>query len=75
MVELFANAKNIVVVSDDKEIKLFVKSYGAKSMSVEEFLGVEEKGLKGGRDLEAEEGITYSQMHKINEELRRLWLS
>ncbi|MCX5706327.1 MAG: NYN domain-containing protein [Candidatus Omnitrophica bacterium] len=69
LVELSANPKNIVVVSDDKEISLFIKAIGAKKMTVEEFLA----SAKKRADPEEPE-ITYSAMHKINEELRKLWL-
>lgn len=71
--ELVSNPKNLIVVSDDKEISIFIKSCGAKSISVEEFLGSKDKA---GKLLPlSEEELTYSQMHKINEELKKLWLS
>lgn len=71
--ELVANPKNLIVVSDDKEISFFIKSCGAKSISVEEFLGSKDKA--GKLSVLSEEELTYSQMHKINEELKKLWLS
>lgn len=74
LVELAYAPKNIIVVSDDKEIKFFVRSCGAKSMSVEDFVGAqEERALR--KNLTPETEISYTQMHKINEELKKLWLS
>ncbi len=69
MVERSANPRNIAVVSDDKGISLFVKAAGAKSKSIEEFIG---KSLEEKELLKPE--LTYSQMHKINQELRQIWL-
>ena len=74
LVELIPHPKNVVVVSDDKEIRLFAKSCRAKAESVEEFLSFQDKlSHKGAGAPEPE--ISYTQMHKINEELRKLWLS
>jgi predicted RNA-binding protein with PIN domain len=73
MVEASGNPKNMVVVSDDKQIRIFIKSVGARAMNVEEFLGVD-KRLRSRREALAEPEITYTQMHKINEELSKLWL-
>jgi len=75
LVELTSAPKNIIVVSDDKEIAFFVRSCGARSMSVEDFLGTREKKRLAGKKIPPEPEISYTQMHKINEELRRLWLS
>ena len=74
LVELIPNPKNVVVVSDDKEIRLFAKSCRAELESVEEFLSFQDKltRLKNGIP---EIELTYTQMHKINEELKKLWLS
>lgn len=73
IVEESNNAKNIVLVSDDKEIRLFAKSYGAKIQGIEEFISGKEKFQKNKKDMLKPE-LTYSQMHKINQELRRIWL-
>ena len=62
-----------MVVSGDKEIKSFAKIYGAKAMSVEDFIPLETKKAKVGEDAIKPE-LNYSQMHKINEELSKLWL-
>jgi predicted RNA-binding protein with PIN domain len=75
LVELTSTPKNIIVVSDDKEIIFFVRSCGARSMSAEDFLGTRKKKGSVGKKTPPEPEISYTQMHKINEELRKLWLS
>ena len=70
MVENCANPKNIIVVSDDKEIKFFIRTCGARPMSAEEFLAHPE--AKHKEPVKPE--LTFTQMHKINQELRKLWL-
>ncbi len=75
MVESFENPRNIIVVSSDNEIRNFVKSCGAGVLTVEEFLQrpkKKQKALSG--DLSYKPDLNYSQMHKINAELRKKWL-
>ena len=74
LVELIPNPKNVVVVSDDKEIGFFAKSCRAKLESVEDFISFQDK-LTRIKNAAPEAEITYTQMHKINEELKKLWLS
>lgn len=73
MVEVSSNPKNIVVVSDDKEIKLFVKSLGGQTRSVEEFINRKANLQSREKNLLKPE-LTYSQIHQINQELRKIWL-
>lgn len=70
LVEESAQPKNIVVVSDDKQIKFTVRLLGAVVMGVEEFIGRDKQDKKE----DPEPLLNYSQMHKINQELRKLWL-
>jgi predicted RNA-binding protein with PIN domain len=74
LVEGTGNIKNIIVVSDDREIKFFVKSSKAKCIGIEEFMGQDEKvkTIKENDSVKSE--LNYSQMHKINEELKKIWL-
>ena len=74
MVEESADRKNIVVVSDDKEIKFMAKTMGARHMGIEAFIvpKLKSKGYVQGSTPEPE--LSYIQMHKINQELRKLWL-
>jgi len=74
LVEQTANRKNIIAVSDDKEIKFMVKSLRAKALGVDEFFSVKEKAKNDRKEEMIEAGLNYTQMQKINEELSRLWL-
>lgn len=68
-----ANVKNTLVISDDKEIMVFARGCGALTQGVEEFLGSKRKAEAGKEDL-AKAELSYSQIHNINNELRKLWL-
>ncbi|MFA5361943.1 MAG: NYN domain-containing protein [Candidatus Omnitrophota bacterium] len=74
IVESSGNPNAMVVVSDDREIRFFARSAGARVMGVEEFLAV--KGTKPGKHGDDSESVdlNYSQREIINEELRKLWL-
>lgn len=70
------DAKQMVVVSDDKEIKFCVRNLGAKVLSVKEFI---EKGLPnrrptGKKMISPQEKKLPSQTKEITQELERLWL-
>jgi len=73
MVETSKNPKNIVVVSDDREIIFFVKSIGSRSIGVEEFINPQVKPQRKKEDLIKPE-LNFSQINKINQELKALWL-
>jgi predicted RNA-binding protein with PIN domain len=75
MVESSKSPRDIVVVSDDREIQFFIKSVGARSIGVEEFVnqGAGSRQHKKEEDLNKPE-LNYSQMSKINQELKGLWL-
>ena len=73
MVETSKNPKNIVVVSDDREIIFFVKSIGASSIGIEEFINPQVKPQRKKEDLIKSE-LNFSQINKINQELKALWL-
>ncbi len=73
MVEGSKNPKNIVVVSDDREIKFFIKSAGASAIGVEEFIIPEENPQRRKEGLIKPE-LNYSQISKIDQELKKLWL-
>jgi hypothetical protein len=72
LLELTDQPKNMVVVSDDKEVSLFARFMRAKSVSVEAFIKDDEVAKR--RYVPDDVKLNYSQMHKINEELKRLWL-
>lgn len=73
ILEDLPNPKNAVVVSDDKEIRFFAKSLRANVIGVKEFISRQEKVPEDNKDALKPE-LTYSQMHKINQELRQVWL-
>lgn len=74
LLEESGNKKNIVVVSNDREIQDFVKMYGATAMGIEEFIGSDKRrSQKAGEDV-SEPKLTYTQMQKVNDEFRKLWL-
>jgi len=74
MVEKADNPKNVVVVSDDKEITFFAKSCGAKVLNIQEFINRGKKLINLQRPEPLKPELSYTQMHKINQELRRIWL-
>lgn len=67
------NSKNTIVVSDDRQIILFIRSSGGKVLSVEEFISPKEKVPDKEKESSKPE-LNYSQMQKINEELKKIWL-
>jgi len=78
LVESKTNPKDIVVVSDDKEIGFFVKSTGARVIGVEEFISrKKELPARQRTDIDTltiKPELTHSQIQKINQELRKIWL-
>ncbi len=72
MVETSKDPKNIAVVSDDREIIFFIKSVGASAIGVEEFINPEGNPQKKEDLIKTE--LNYSQISKINQELKALWL-
>lgn len=70
--ETSKNPRNIVVVSDDRGIIFFIKSVGALSMCVQDFLCPGKK--ERTREEPVKTQLNYSQVNKINEELKKIWL-
>jgi len=73
LVERAKNPKEIVVVSDDREIIFFVKYCGARSMKVREFLSPSAPKTQK-KDLDDEKRIPAEVQFHINEELKKIWL-
>lgn len=72
IVEGAKNPKELVVVSNDRDITLFSRRLGAKIQSVEEFLASKRKArAKASDDIK---NIPASAEFKITEELRKKWL-
>jgi predicted RNA-binding protein with PIN domain len=78
MVEALGNPANTMVVSDDKEIKFFVKAAGARSVSVEDFINpVSKQEVNRLRSKEKDllkPELSYTQIDRINQELKAIWL-
>lgn len=73
IVESYGNPKNIIVVSDDKQIQSAVKSLNASVSAAQDFIAAGEKQKRNSAD-EPDTKVNYSQMQRINQELRKLWL-
>ncbi len=79
MLEKVAQPKNTIVVSDDREIRFFAGDAGAWAQGVEDFVGLEGKSshrerTKKCRDDSSEPQLNYSDICRINKELRKRWL-
>ena len=76
LVEESGQPRNIIVVSDDKGVQLAVRFLNAQVCAVEEFL-CGKKSLRA-QDLARQDSeeckISYSNMQKINAELKKKWL-
>lgn len=73
IIEGLKPAKNLIVVSDDNEIRYFARSAGAGMLGVEEFIN-KKKNLRNSNNEASDAKLTYAQMHKVNEELKKIWL-
>jgi len=78
LVEESMQPKEIRVVSDDKEIRLFIKFSGASGLSVEEFVKPAQKERDRSKNYlslsETKPELNQSQILRINQELERRWL-
>jgi len=74
MLEGAKNPANIVVVSDDKEVKLSARINRARSMGIEEFLAAP-KPRPNRKEGLPEAELSAQECRKINDELEKLWLN
>ena len=79
IIERCRDPKAFVVVSDDKEIKLYTRALGAKVLGVKEFcaglFGPVAKKIRPGKSSGGVgQKVTLTQADKINKELEKLWL-
>ena len=81
MVEQYPHKKSVVVVSNDKDITLYVRALGAAVLSVKEFLGTASR--KTSRPLSndqrakaatASKYVSLTDQTKINQELEKIWI-
>jgi len=73
ILEASLNPKNIVVVSDDKEVRFFASGCRAKIESVVDFLGRAKNTAVNSKEIR-ETILTYTEVRDINEELKKKWL-
>jgi predicted RNA-binding protein with PIN domain len=73
LIEESGQRKGIVVVSDDRQVQDAARALGANVSSIEEFVGKKDRQKKR-LDNSLEQKVTYSDMEKINSELRKIWL-
>lgn len=76
-----ANKKNIVVVTNDKQIQYYIRAVGAKICSVQDFLKKANLSKDEGKTEKKKahlkpniKEIPHSTVQKINLELKKLWL-
>ena len=84
IVDAKANKKSVVVVTDDKALKLYVRALGAGILSVQEFharfktLNLSSSSGKnrasGPSQRSPNEKVSYTQAHAINKEFEEIWL-
>jgi predicted RNA-binding protein with PIN domain len=76
IVEDAANKKEIVVVTDDKDLYLYVRKLGANVMSNAEFVGKagHASGKSGPKTAEKAKIISSVFEYKINQEFEKIWL-
>lgn len=73
------NRKNMVVVTDDREIQYYVRALGAKVLSVHEFFekarpSAVSKQTKTDKPIASGKNISKTVEHKINVEFEEFWL-
>jgi predicted RNA-binding protein with PIN domain len=66
--------KSLIVVSDDRQIRDFARLCGVISLGIEDFLNPPSKKSASRKIDQEKTQLSYSAAHKINEELKRLWL-
>lgn len=76
LVEESGQPRNIIVVSDDRQVQLMSRSLHAHACGVEEFIrGKKSKNLVATEKADSDDTkLTYSQMQKINAEFKKRWL-
>lgn len=73
MIEKSMDKKNLVVISNDNEIKYFAKIQGVKTMSAEEILA---KIIRKKKEIEEDKKIVPETLEgiRITKELEKIWL-
>jgi maltodextrin utilization protein YvdJ len=75
LVENSASPRNMIVVSDDKEIRLASSFSRARVSGVEEFIcGKKNLRTASAKVAETDFKLSFASIEKINSELRKKWL-
>jgi predicted RNA-binding protein with PIN domain len=74
IVQRSKNPKQIVVVTDDRQIRFFVHQSGAKVMAVNDFLSIKNK-IESAEIKKEDKHIPIDVEISITDELRKIWLS
>jgi uncharacterized protein len=76
LVEDSANKKEIVVVTDDRDLMLYVRKLGAKVMGNAEFVAKADHSPKGhpSKAAEKSKSISATLEYKINQEFEKIWI-
>ncbi len=74
LIERSPNPKVLCVVSDDRQVCSSSRMQGARCIGLEEFIGPAKKIKQASGRADASVELTHNQMHKINQELRGIWL-
>jgi len=74
IIEDSGERKNIIVVSDDRELKSIAKLLGAGVCDVAEFIKAKEERKAANLRESIKPELNYTQIHQINQELKKIWL-
>lgn len=74
LVEESGNRKQIVVVSNDRQVQSMAKMLGATVAGIEAFVKYDKLAEIARKHRESDPKLTFTQIQKINDELRKLWL-
>jgi predicted RNA-binding protein with PIN domain len=80
MVDQARHQRNIVVVTEDKDIQGYVKRLGAKVLSIKDFFKRSQGKAFGARSkgssshLAEEQPVSSTLAYRINAELRKIWV-
>jgi predicted RNA-binding protein with PIN domain len=74
IVETTQAVKSLIVVSDDRQVRDFSRICGVMTIGIEEFLKSSSKKASVSKDDSSKAQLSYSAAHKINEELKKIWL-
>lgn len=79
MVARARNPKNIVVVTEDNEIKIYARHCHAKVLGVKDFFGKTQKKQNKQRSLKTKpqtiQRVSNTEQYRINAELRKIWIN